>query len=242
MQVRAVVEDRIEDHTDAALVAGVDELPQQRYVAEVWIDGVVIDRVILVVARTAKNRRQIERGHAEFVEIIQLVEDTLQVAAHKIAECRRGTPWLHIWRVVLGITVAESLRENLVEHRVANPDGRLEHLVRTRIKLKPRVRLGRIQHQAVRREPAREAARVKLERILNRLPCRERRAEKLLAVDVAEVFEWSFVLTRTHPPNEPGVLSFVAGTLELEDDPTVVESVDESAQARLVPHAVHAGL
>ena len=35
VQVRAMVEDRIEDHTDAALVAGVDELPQQRYVAEV---------------------------------------------------------------------------------------------------------------------------------------------------------------------------------------------------------------
>src|SRR6185437_12426501 len=81
MRIRGVVDDEIDDDTDAALPATMgefDEIPER---AVAWIDTVIIrDVVTIVLAGRRLERHQPERGNAKPLQIVQPPHQTLEIA------------------------------------------------------------------------------------------------------------------------------------------------------------------
>ena len=84
--VAGVVRDDVEDHIDALLVGGVDEVAEVLARPEMWVDVEEVLDAVTVVARRlecdlAKDRAHPERGDAETLEIPELALQSLQGAA-----------------------------------------------------------------------------------------------------------------------------------------------------------------
>ena len=124
VRVAGVVHDEVDDHADAALVAGVEELVEVLDRAALGEDVVVVGDVVAAVAqRRGEERRHPQAVDAEPLEVVELLDQALEVTG------------------AVAVGVAERADEHLVE------DGRAEP-VRLRVEHRrggPRVRrhLGR---------------------------------------------------------------------------------------------------
>ena len=81
MLVGGVIDDEIDDHADAALLAAMSELYEvaQRTVAR--IDTVIVrDVVAIVLAGRSLKRHQPYRGDAETVQIVEAPQQTFKIA------------------------------------------------------------------------------------------------------------------------------------------------------------------
>ena len=102
--VRAgVVEHAVQDDGDAPLRRPLDQFAELVLGAEKRIDLEIVARVIAVVGRRLEDGRQIDRAYAERLEIVELVDDPLQIAAVEVvgavhavgvAQCGRLVPLL----------------------------------------------------------------------------------------------------------------------------------------------------
>ncbi len=116
-----VVRDHIEDHEHPLLVRFVDELAQLGEIAEVSVGAQEVLRPVAVVARepgvlfgVLHDRRDPQRGHAERVQVIELVDHALPIAAVIAAGDRRRDV-----DVVVRIPVGEPVDHDLVDDLIA---------------------------------------------------------------------------------------------------------------------------
>ena len=130
--VAAVVEHAVEDDAHSACVDTVDQPPQIVLRAEGRVDLEIIGRVVLVVRRRAEDGRQIQARHAERLNIVELLRNARQIAAHEILPRRRRAPIFRTRRGEGGISVLEPLREDLIVHLPAPPRGRGKAVRRVR--------------------------------------------------------------------------------------------------------------
>jgi hypothetical protein len=81
MGVGGVVHDEVDDHPDAPLVRGVEELVEVLHGARLRLDvGVVGDVVPAVAQRRGEERRHPQAVDAEPLEVVQLLGQPLEVA------------------------------------------------------------------------------------------------------------------------------------------------------------------
>jgi hypothetical protein len=119
-----VVGDHVEDHQHAAGVGGVDQLAQLVQIAEVRVGPQEVLGPVAVVAGepgvllgVLHHRRDPQRGHAELVEVVELVDHALPVAAVVAGRhAGRDVP------VVVGIAVGEAIDHDLVDDLIAPVD------------------------------------------------------------------------------------------------------------------------
>ena len=76
-----VVEDAIEDHPHPAVVGAVEQLAERGVAAEQGIDREVVVRVIAVVGGRLEDRRQVDGGDPQVLEVVEVLHDAAQVAA-----------------------------------------------------------------------------------------------------------------------------------------------------------------
>jgi hypothetical protein len=109
--VTGVVHDEVDDHPDAALVAGVDELVEVVHRAALGEDVVVVGDVVAAVAQgRGEERRHPEAVHAEPLQVVELLDEALEVPG------------------AVTVGVAERPDQHLVEDRRAEPVGfRVQH-------------------------------------------------------------------------------------------------------------------
>ena len=114
--VARVVHDEVDDHADAALVAGVEELVEVLDRAALGEDVVVVGDVVAAVAQgRGEERRDPQAVHAQPLEVVELLDQALEVAGP------------------VAVGVAERPDQHLVEDRRAEPVGlRVEHGGRAR--------------------------------------------------------------------------------------------------------------
>jgi hypothetical protein len=99
-----VVHDEVDDHPDAALVAGVEELVEVLDRAALGEDVVVVGDVVAAVAqRRGEERRHPQAVDTEPLEVVELLDESLEVAGP----------------VTVG--VAEGAHQDLVEDRGLEP-------------------------------------------------------------------------------------------------------------------------
>ena len=79
--VRGVVDDEVDDHADAALLAAMGELDEIAERAVARIDAVIVgDVVAVVLARRGLKRHQPDRGDAESMQVVDAAQQPLEVA------------------------------------------------------------------------------------------------------------------------------------------------------------------
>jgi hypothetical protein len=126
-----VVEDAVENNADVAGVGGVEELAQGVVAAEQGIDLVVVVRVVAVVGRGGKDGVQVEGRDAQVVQIVEIVDDAVEVAALKSLFLGGSAPWLEINLLLVRDLPApgKAVGKDLVEDGVLCPVGGI-HCVR----------------------------------------------------------------------------------------------------------------
>ena len=130
--VAAVVEYAVEDDAHPARVDAIDQPPQIGLRAEGRVDLEIIGRVVLVVRRCAEDGRQIQTRRAERLDVVELLRNARQIAAHEILPRRCRTPVFRTRRGEGGISVLEPLREDLIVHLPTPPRGRGKAVRRVR--------------------------------------------------------------------------------------------------------------
>ncbi len=120
----AVVEHAVQHDADAPLVGLLHQFHQGTLIPEMRVDTGVIVGVVLMVCGSFKNRRKVQGVDTQLRKIGKLLDDAGQVAAEEIHPVRLPTPLADSFRREGRISVAEALRENLIEYRTVDP-GRL---------------------------------------------------------------------------------------------------------------------
>lgn len=178
MRVAGVVEYPVQHQFHAHLVSAHSQTLQRRVAAKVRIDLVIVLGIVLMHARRGKNRVQIQRRHAQLLQIRQFGADAVQIAAVKgrggVAILQRMLPvapnHLGTGRVmavaaaldaVFAAAAGEPIGENLVEQLIRHPlgamvglvDGELRQLARRRwrpaLRAEPLLAIGPQQLEAV---------------------------------------------------------------------------------------------
>ena len=109
--------------------------------AEMRIDMLIILAVVFMTGRGDKDRIQVQHLNAEILQVIQLIDDALQIAAVETADIRvggdsipvgnmlrmtDGIVILIVCHIVGRIPVAETLRKDLILHGALGPGGGTE--------------------------------------------------------------------------------------------------------------------
>src|SRR5438477_2889992 len=78
-----LVGDDVEHHLEALLMSLANELLELGHVAQMRIDGVRVEGPIAVIStlHLHSDRRDPDRGHPETLDVVELVDHTLQIAA-----------------------------------------------------------------------------------------------------------------------------------------------------------------
>jgi hypothetical protein len=114
--VARVVHDEVDDHADVTLVRLVEEVVEVLDRADLRKDvGEVRDVVAAVPQRAGEERRDPEAVHAQPVQVVELLDQSLEVAR------------------AVAVGVAERADEDLVEDRGLEPVGRAALLVGERV-------------------------------------------------------------------------------------------------------------
>ena len=121
----AMVEDTVQHETHAALMNGGDQgikgsiAPQQR------IDRQVVVGVIPMIRRRAEDRRQVQTGDTHPPKVIQRFDHSVEVTSLKPLVRRVVAPWFELQRALVHDLAAatETVRKNLVNHRLRHPVG-----------------------------------------------------------------------------------------------------------------------
>src|SRR6266699_3722683 len=119
----------------AAFVQCTAQFYQGRVTAKMPVNPLVVLDIVFMIARSGKNGVQIERGGAQFLNVVQSLHNPLQVAAEKLNTARlamwarsfspgTGNHWPSIAEIftaayIIGrVAIGEALGENLVEDAI----------------------------------------------------------------------------------------------------------------------------
>ena len=90
---------------------------------------------------------------SQLLQVIQVIDDTLQIAAEEIVVQRFAAPWFDLFRIVGRIAIGESLRKDLIEYGILNPCRGFQYIDRIKKReFKPamcRLRRGRVETMLV---------------------------------------------------------------------------------------------
>ncbi|MNW50722.1 hypothetical protein D3C74_281820 [compost metagenome] len=81
----------------------------------------IILSVIFVVGWCFKYRIEIYDRNAEIGQVVQMVNDTLQIAAEEVAIFRFTSPFQRSFRIIGLIAIRKALGKNLIKHCVFRP-------------------------------------------------------------------------------------------------------------------------
>ena len=118
-----MVKDPIQDDADVAGVGGIQQGPQRRVATQQRVDHHIIIGVIPMVGRRRKDRVKIERGNAQGLQIIELFNNAIQVAALIALLFRRRAPRFQGNAIGMARLRAagKAIRKNLVENGLFHP-------------------------------------------------------------------------------------------------------------------------
>ena len=117
----AVVEDAVEDDPHPASVGLVEQFTERRVAAQQRVDRHVVVRVVAVVRCRGEDRREVQRGDAEVIELVQALGDAEQIAALEPVICRRRVPVLQRPDRRQTPTPRKSVGKDLVEDGLRDP-------------------------------------------------------------------------------------------------------------------------
>src|SRR5437899_12974671 len=81
MLVRRMVQHHFDNHPDTALVGGIKKRLEMFQRPEAGVDGTVICDVVAIIAqRRWEKRHEPDRGHAEILQIVELLGKASEVA------------------------------------------------------------------------------------------------------------------------------------------------------------------
>ncbi len=120
-----VIEHAVEDDPHSACVGFVDELSQSRVAAQERIDHLVVVGVVAMVRCRSEDRSQVQRRYAEAREVVEVFNDTEQVAALEAVMGGRRVPGLERARLGHSSAGGETVRKDLVEDGVPDPIRRI---------------------------------------------------------------------------------------------------------------------
>ena len=86
---RHVVEDTVQNDAHSALPGVLDQIVPVFLGPEVRVNLVVVLGIVAVVGRGIEDRVEVNRRDAERLQVIQILVDPLQVAAHVVSTSRR---------------------------------------------------------------------------------------------------------------------------------------------------------
>src|SRR6266540_5044283 len=116
-----MVEYAVEHHLQPAPVRFVEQRVEGRIAAQQWVDLIIVVGVIAVVRGRLEDWREVDRGRAQVLDVVQALDYAEQVAALVPLGRRRAVPRLEVVRLDQPVALREAVREDLVEHRVLHP-------------------------------------------------------------------------------------------------------------------------
>ena len=118
-----MVEDPIQDDMHISGMGSLQQGAERGVAAQQGIHLHVVEGVIAMVGRCREDRVQIERIDTQRLEIVQLLDNAVQIAALEALLLGRGTPRLEgnarHWRPLL--PTGEAIREDLIENGILYP-------------------------------------------------------------------------------------------------------------------------
>ena len=120
-----VVEHAIQNHFHLALVGGLEQFLEGSIATQNRIHAQIILGVIPMVGRALEDGAQVERVHAQVLQVVQLLGHAQQVAALKAVVGGLVVPWLQVGRLVDALALGKAIREDLIEDGVFDPVGSL---------------------------------------------------------------------------------------------------------------------
>ncbi len=116
-----MVEYAVEHHLQPAPVRFVEQRVEGRIAAQQWVDLIIVVGVVAVVRGRLEDWREIDRGRAQLLDMIQMLDHAQQIAALVALDRRRAIPGLKIIRLGELVTFGEPIGEDLIEHGVLDP-------------------------------------------------------------------------------------------------------------------------
>ena len=121
-QHTAMIDHRVQHDLHAAFVRPLHKLFQIGGGAEHLIHPIIIDGIVLVIARRREHGREIERGDAQIAQIPEFFRHAFEIAAVKALCVGDLTPTsVDIRSVFLPIPAAKPIDKDLIEHRAIAP-------------------------------------------------------------------------------------------------------------------------
>ena len=118
---RGMVEDAVQDDPHPPGMTRIHEMPEDLFIPERGVDPHVVGGVILVVARGKEDGVEVQGVHAQRLDVVQVVNDPLHIAAEEIPAIRDAAPRSNTPGIVGWIAVREAFRKDLIEDGISNP-------------------------------------------------------------------------------------------------------------------------
>src|SRR5258708_5050099 len=113
-----VIEDAIQHDLHAALVEFVAQCIKGFVPTQQRINLIIVMGMVAVIAGTLEDGREVDRVYAEFLQVIEMFDHTVQVTAFVTLTCWQAVPRFEIMRLEYLIRFGETVRKNLVEDGV----------------------------------------------------------------------------------------------------------------------------
>src|SRR5262245_14535123 len=82
----AMIEHPVKHHAHVAGVCGGDETLKRGEITEVRVEPKIVEGIVFVVRSRLEDRVEVDRCRAEISEVVEMIDDPLQVAAHEVGE------------------------------------------------------------------------------------------------------------------------------------------------------------
>ncbi len=116
-----VVEDPVQHHPHAPLVAVVEKTPEGALASEDRVHAVVVVGVVAMVGGRLEDGIEVQRGDPEVAEVVEPLGDAHQVATLEAVAGGGSVPRLQAVRLAHLLGPGEAVREDLIEDGVSHP-------------------------------------------------------------------------------------------------------------------------
>jgi hypothetical protein len=118
-----MIKDTIQNHMHIPGMGLIQQLPERHIAAQQRVHLKIIKGVVAVIGGGGKNGIEIEGIDAQFLEIIQLIHDSMEVSPLKPLFLGRAAPRLKLKpsRVPGPGTPGETVRKNLIKDSILCP-------------------------------------------------------------------------------------------------------------------------
>ena len=138
----AMVENGVEDNAHPARVRLGRKAAESLVAAKHGIDAEIVADVVFVVGTRLEYRREVQRIDAQFLQIVELLPYSVEVAPRKAFRVRNVSPFqIDVFLFVLCIPYKETLDKYLIDDRLAHPRYLAVHVARVDIRALEKVEI-----------------------------------------------------------------------------------------------------